>query len=275
MQPQGLRRSEPSSHFTRVPNSIIQFNGMLPPAELRLALIALCRPGSTISDQVWKEWTGLDKRIKDMAVKGLREKGLNVQGRGDKATYSFERETWETWTRSRPRHERGRTKGRSKSVTAKPGMQIHQECRERGCGRLCESQVIPFPATKDAQRVAQTETPPPKTSPPKGPYSLEDFPKTITAIRQYYPHASSSFVLKLIDSSLAKLSSCSDEQLAALIHEAKTRKPHQETEGLFLLTVPELVTAVAEGRPILPPKESPRRKRERIHQELEDWANEP
>ena len=152
------------------------------PAERCLVLIVCRRGENTVSDKHWEEWTGLKPTIKDNAIRGLKEKGLVVRGRGDRAKFYFERDKWDAWVRTRPRHERARTVGRSKSVTAKTGMQIHQECQSRGCARLCEPQVIPFPATQNERPVVQTlpdpppkedQSPPPKGSPPHPPKAVE------------------------------------------------------------------------------------------------------
>ena len=147
MQPQPERispRSGKLTNFTAVPNSVVQHQKMLTPAELRLVLLVLQWREATITDETWQEKTGLDKRMKAMAIKGLREKGLHVSGAGKRAKYFFDVNGWDSWVRTRPRHERAHTTGRSKSVSAKPGMQIHQECRDGGCSRMRQNEVIPF-----------------------------------------------------------------------------------------------------------------------------------
>ena len=165
------RKSQRSYEFTAVPNSIVENQIHFTPAELRLALMTLqWAGGRTITDEVWEQTTGLDPRMKQMAIKGLEQKGLHRTGEGKRAKYKFEVHAWEAWYRSRPARERARTMGRAKSVSAKPGMQVHPDCRER-CQRLCEpsNPVIPFPATPTAKPVSQLppENPPPeKPSPP-------------------------------------------------------------------------------------------------------------
>lgn len=185
MQPQPARfspASEISSRtatqgYAQIPNSVIECQLLLTPAELAFVLIVCRRGENTVSDKHWTEWTGREARIKDSAIRGLKEKGLHVRGRGNAAKYHFDRNHWDSWVRTQPRSKRARTIDRSKSVTPKPGQQIHQECRERGCGRLCESGVIPFPAPNFEQPVAQTEKlevpkPPPKESPPDPPKAV-------------------------------------------------------------------------------------------------------
>ncbi|MFZ1011448.1 MAG: hypothetical protein WAN65_31720, partial [Candidatus Sulfotelmatobacter sp.] len=107
--------------------------------------------------------------MKAHAIRGLKEKGLDVRGRGNTAKFSFDRGKWDSWVRTRPRHERARTVGRSKTVTAKPGMQIHQECRERGCGRLCEPEKIVSIDSigSEPNRKPVSNSPPPESPPEK------------------------------------------------------------------------------------------------------------
>jgi hypothetical protein len=243
MQPQPARLSpfrEISSRtatqgYAKIPNSVVENLGMLTHAELAFLLIVCRRGENTVSDKHWNEWTNLGQTIKDNAIRGLKQKGLVVRGRGDRAKYYFERDKWDSWVRTRPRHERARTTGRSKSVTAKTGMQIHQECQARGCARLCDSQVIPFPATQLERPVVQTiPDPPPKediSPPPKG-----GFPLTLKAVQKYFPHTDDAFVRKLCTAVEAKTKHYTDAQLAQVVHAAKKR--NQESEGLFLLTVP-------------------------------------
>jgi hypothetical protein len=250
--------------YAQIPNSIIENQAMLTPAELALALIVLRRGENTVSDKNWVDWTGKDPRMKEYAIRGLKDKGcLHVRGRGQRAKYYFERDKWDFLVRSRPRHERARTLGRSRSVTAKTGMQVHQECRERGCARLCESQVIPFPTTEVAKPVSQREwaAPPgeavklpptpgadaPKVEPsppPKGGWEL-----TLSAIRQYFPHVGPEFVEKLrLECIIKGQKQFTDAKLAAAVHEARKARRNQQTEGLFLLTVPAyLATVISTG----------------------------
>lgn len=185
---EGISR-QTTQGFAQIPNSFVENLALVTHAESCLVMIACRRGENTISDKHWEEWTGLSARIKDHAIRGLREKGLVVKGRGKGAKYYFERDRWDSWVRSRPRRERAHTAGRSKSVTAKAGMQVHQECRERGCARLCEakqSDVIPInslstinlekqvsqeerraePERVEFYRGAGAKQPPPESSPP-------------------------------------------------------------------------------------------------------------
>jgi hypothetical protein len=168
-QPQRSFQPSPEQSF-RMPVSMARHNSMLTPAELRLSVMVFAEPNRPITDEVWAESSGLDPRMKMLAVKGLRPKGLSVQGKGKKATYRFDTGQWETYWRSRPRRERARTIGRAPTVQAKPGMQVHPECRER-CQRLCEppkADVISISsATENAKPVSQSPPVSPPASPPQ------------------------------------------------------------------------------------------------------------
>jgi hypothetical protein len=198
--------------------------------------------GRTITDEVWEQTTGLDPRMKQMAIKGLREKGLHVTGEGKRAKYKFEVHAWESWYKSRPARERARTAGRAKSVAAKAGMQVHPECRER-CQRLCEPKnpVIPFPATQDAKPVSQSPPPEKPSPPPK-----EGYPLTLKAVQRFFPHVGTEFVEKLRVACYVKnIKQVTDEMLAKAV--AAAHKPNQKFEGLFLSTVPARLAVILEA----------------------------
>lgn len=138
---------------TEIPNSIIENLSLMTHAEICLALIAMRiqpNPGPrntnprppAISDNTWSKWTGLTSKTKDNATRGLRNKGLEVTGEGQKALYRFDRTTWDSWVSCRPREEKAHTEVKRKAVSAKPAQQIHPECRERGCQKLCDGEKI-------------------------------------------------------------------------------------------------------------------------------------
>jgi hypothetical protein len=75
-----------------VPNSILENQALFTSAELAFLLVLFRRNGGdscVISNRNWVTWTGLKHRAKKYAVAGLRQKGLQVDGRGDTAAYSF------------------------------------------------------------------------------------------------------------------------------------------------------------------------------------------
>jgi hypothetical protein len=174
-------RSATRGYF-QVPNSLAENQALLTPAEKALILIA-CRmnnPDRTISDEHWTKWTGLEPRIKRAAIKGCQEKGLRVTGRGEGAKFFFDRNAWDSWVKHQPRHHRARTIGRKESVTPKAGQQIHPECRERGCQKLCDDDVSAKNRQVDVTSIdaAPNWQPVANSSPPNPPHSPPENPKT-------------------------------------------------------------------------------------------------
>ena len=86
MSPQPQRSFEQPNqqrgNFTIIPNSVIEHAHMFTHAEKILLELTLMRPGQPITDDKWREVSGLDAdtgttaRMKLMAAKGLAEKGL-------------------------------------------------------------------------------------------------------------------------------------------------------------------------------------------------------
>jgi len=58
----------------------------------------------------------------------------------------------------------------------------------------------------------------------------------LKAVQKYFPHADDAFIQKLCIAVGEKTKHFTDAQLAQVVHAAKKR--NQESEGLFLLTVP-------------------------------------
>lgn len=156
-----------------VPNSLVENLALLTHAETAFMLIVLRRGGKSegcvISDRNWQSWTGLKARAKEYAIKGLKDKGLRVLGRGDKAVYSVALSQWSSFVlkATPPEVAKPRTAGRA--VSAPLDMKVHPDCAAGGCSKLCESceistdsvgNLIPFAqpvAQTNAQPVAQTD----------------------------------------------------------------------------------------------------------------------
>lgn len=84
-----------------------------------------------VSSRNWQEWTGLDPKSRDLAIRGLTKKGFFVSGRGDKAKFRFDLRAWEAFYRTTEKKSRPHVQ--QKRTPAKPGQMIHPECREQGC----------------------------------------------------------------------------------------------------------------------------------------------
>jgi len=239
-----LPRSATQGYF-QVPNSVAENQALLTPAEKAMLLIILRRGhAATCSDDHWKAWTGLDPKMKRHAINGLKAgKGLRQYGRGDRARFSFDRSAWDGWVRTRPRHEKARTAGRSKSVTAKPGQQIHPECRERGCQRMCETeseakadviQISPTTATPNWKPVSDS---PPPESPPETPSTAVVLATKPTPKRNDFNEFIGAFLMVGVEMSTTDLDKCRKlwaglkppEKTAALV-DASTRSANEWQE---------------------------------------------
>jgi hypothetical protein len=127
-------------------NAIIETQRFLTPAELRLALILIKRGAHrehvSVSAKNWQDWTGLDPKSRELAIRGLQKKCFHTEGRGDKARFRFRIDEWRQYCRTADRAIRPRVE--QKRTPAKPGQMIHPECRERGCAmaRAAEDNLV-------------------------------------------------------------------------------------------------------------------------------------
>jgi hypothetical protein len=149
-----------------LPRSIVENLSLLPHAELCMVLIIhrIDLNPPIVSDRMWERWTGLKPRIKQMAIKGLKEKGLKVMGQGDKARYYFDAAIWQQWARSQKPEEKVRL------APPRPGQKIHPDCAKNGCQRLCEAKCDDLSAHTAQKVVVISETPPtqdPYVEPPE------------------------------------------------------------------------------------------------------------
>jgi len=125
----------PNSNFFDNFNAIIENQRVLTSTEFRLAMILLKRGAHreevSLSQKTWQEWTGMDVKSRDLAIRGLTKKGFHSEGRGDRARFRFDRGAWATTCRTADKSFRPKVE--QKRQPAKPGQMIHPECRERGC----------------------------------------------------------------------------------------------------------------------------------------------
>jgi hypothetical protein len=249
-----------------------------------LALIVLRRDaGAPLSDENWTRWTGYESRIKLNAIAGLRKKGLRVDGRGDRARYSWDSHTWNHYLRAAPVGERARTEGRAESKAAERPM--HPQCVEHGCqmmaGKSREKSKdspqlvdVTFVESKGrtsdvAQPVAQIEAPfvspnVQQTAASSSPLNRGDdaakegseleriWAKALGALRIFFPLVGMVFLVRLLAAVRAVFPDVTDAELAKAVGIAfHATNRRQKSEGLFLLTVPE---ALADLRRRPPPK---------------------
>jgi hypothetical protein len=231
-----------------VPAALIENSGLFTPAEILLAL-AILRVGKNgvLTDETWHNWSGKHARIKEMAINGLSRKGFYRSGMGNKTRFRFERSEFESWVKSRPRHEKARTAGtenRKPAVKAEVGMPVHADCRATGCAKLCGSTCEPQKVVSIESVVSKDFAQPVAQSPPP-------WTESLAAIRKYFPHVDmtdSQFLPQLL-LACKGVENFTDTQLAHAIHAAKTSRQH--SEGLFLRTVPARLAVIA-AQPTVP-----------------------
>jgi hypothetical protein len=142
-------------------NLIVEAQWAFTAAEFRLAAI-LVKKGAhredvSITAKNWEEWTGLDPKSRDVAIRGLKQKGFHVSGRGNKAKFRFDSDELRRYWRSADRAVRPKTE--QKRTPAKPGQMIHPACRENGCemarqAEAVESNLISIDAARPSAALA-------------------------------------------------------------------------------------------------------------------------
>lgn len=262
----------PTRGFFNVPNSIIENRAAFTDAEFTLALIIIRRGGAgesvTVSDSNWERWTGMSPRTKEYAVSGLKSKGFGAEGRGDAARFTFEHRAWENFVKTGGASGKARTIGRKTGVPPKAGAKVHPACRERGCALLAQENEVNglslVPATPNAQPVAQTDLielrsragekaskqiKPLFVTSNAQPVAQADeisqiWPKTLAAAKANFPMVGSAFLVQLLGQVSPRFPDATDSEVAEAVKRAyRAKQKKQDSEGLFLLTVPEAIAA--------------------------------
>lgn len=230
--------------YFKVPNSFVENQHLLKtPAARALALIvfrAESEPNGirTISNRRWESWTGFKDRQKEYAIKELREFGLDIQGRGDTAKFSWD---WSRWNQAikTPNPDHKSPNYRAKERTAKPGAKVHEDCHEHGCARLRECQAenstnpqSPFLVTSIAQHSAQTVME----------ATEKAWAMTMAALCSFFPLVGALFLARLLQVVRGVFPSITDEELAAAIYRAHFAE--QFSPKAFLVTVPNTIIKI-------------------------------
>jgi len=248
-----IQRSE---KYFRVPNEFAENQAAFIPAERALALIIFrdarnvkgftdLNGTAQISDQQWTDWTGLKPRMKELAVRGLRDKGLEVNGEGQRAKYSWNWNRWNQAFITRP--ERSNYDPKRKERDAKNAGKVHPDCAT-GCAKLRElqgstNQETPFLVTTIAQPVTQT------------PLQVLDvkWAKTLAAMRTDFASAGVGLLIRL----LAVLVSFVKLNLSDYVLAEAVKTAYAESHGrwnspvLLLKTVPDVLAGwKAKGQPM-------------------------
>ncbi len=246
-----------SGKFFLVPHSFAEHQAALIPAERALALIVLRRAvnddnktdmngTADVPDSIWESWTGYAPRQKEYAIKGLKEKGLDVTGRGDKAQYSWD---WTRWNQAyRNPIQSPNADPKRKEREAKAGAKVHEECHDHGCAMLragnCPGDAAQSTAevaagskrtsglflTQVAQCTAQTV----------GEATEKVWAATMAALCSFFPMIGLLFLQRLLKIVLGHFPDVTDAELAQAVRIAFVPK-RQEGEGLFLWRVPPAI----------------------------------
>ncbi len=174
-----------------------------------------------ISKDRWEKYTGYKFRQVEYALTGLKEKGLEVIGKGTTAKYSWNWTRWNETFRSRPSFVSPNADPKRKVVT--------------GSKRTNGLFLTPIP-----QSTAQM----PKTA-------VEIWAATMMALYSFFPLIGVLFLERLLTIVRAIFPDVTDSELAQAVRMAHT--PTQKTEGLFLYRVPAALRLIRRG----PPRETP------------------
>jgi hypothetical protein len=271
----------PTRGYAQIPNSIIENLALLTHAESCLVMVILrFGAGKPVSDAHWTKWTGLTPRSKERAIAGLtrddRPAIIIVEGKGEKARFSFNPNAWAHHVRTADRSERAHTHGRKRGVAAPVGMKVHEGCRDTGCSRLqeeeCElrknfatpvSRIVSIESGRTQEQPILTngsedgetmnrqvigthdEIPP---TPARGSATRVSrnsgaaaaMPKSLSVLSSLFPLAGENFLAQLVMVCSQLHGPVGDDELSEAIKVAYAcRRGVQKTEGLFLLTVPE------------------------------------
>jgi hypothetical protein len=252
------------TRYFRVPNEFAENQHAFIPAERALALIifreaSVVKNGkrqtdingtAKISDQYWHDCTGLEPRMLENAVRGLKAKGLEVTGRGTKAVYRW---NWTRWTeamRSRP-NPAAYDPNRKERDAKRAAQNIHPDCAT-GCAKLRECKpaesgtntATPFLVTNIAQPVAQT----PEQAAEKR------WAKTLAAMRADFASVGLDLLMKLLAVvwAIAGCEDVSDYILAESVKAAYVESRGRWHSAILLLThVPNVLKGwKAKGQPM-------------------------
>ena len=266
-----FRQSEPRTEkYFKVPNEFAENQHAFIPAERALALIiwrdARNTKGFTdmngtaqVSDQQWTDWTGLKPRMKELAIRGLKDKGLEVNGEGSKAKFSWNWNRWSNAFIDRPEPSNYDPKRKERDAKA-AASRVHPDCAT-GCARLREmaakdggsNQATPLLVMPVAQPVAQVVSKPASQKPGSLAEKEVKWALTLAAMRTQFASVGVDLLVRLLAVlvSFVKLN-LSDYVLAEAVKEAYADSRGRWNSPILLLkTVPEVLKGwKAKGQPM-------------------------
>lgn len=248
--------------YFKVPNSFAENQHLLKlPASRALALLVFKAESEreariskglpadggiqNLTETRWESWTGFKDRQKEYAIKELREFGLNIDGRGDTAKFSWD---WNRWNHAiknpNPNHQSPNHK--PKERVAKPGAKVHEECHEHGCARLRECVLqsstnvispflVPAIAQHSAQAVAEA--------------TEKVWAATFAALCSFFPLIGVLFLSRLLAIVRGIFPTITDAELAEAVQAAYV--PEQYSPKLFLLSVPNTIAKLRRQKKVL------------------------
>lgn len=248
--------------WTAVPNSFIENQAAMIPAERALALAIFRRTSKVlpngrlsfdnapISDRTWESWTGLAPRQREYAIKGLRERGLLLDGRGDSAKFSWDLSCWNESLKRIQVLESPNPKPKERAV--QPGAKIHEECHTNGCAMLRQCQgaqdgpksISPMLVMPVAQCTAQIEKQPaPKHSQND---TEKNWPKTLTVMRNQSLTLGVSLLIRLLAIIQAMFGKVADDVLSHAVAVAFKDRGDAilSKHALLLRIVPEVLAGM-------------------------------
>ncbi len=247
------------TRYFKVPNEFAENQSAFIPAERALALLIFreatvekngkkitdLNGTARISDQYWHDCTGLEPRMLENAVRGLKQKGLEVAGRGSKAVYRW---NWPRWTeamRSVPNPTAYDPKRKERDAK-RAAQNVHPDCAT-GCAKLREcqqstNQSTPFLVTNIAQPVAQTPQE----------VTEQRWLKTLAAMRDGFASAGVELLLKLLTVIWVIAGNVSDYVLSEAVKTAYVESRGRWNSPILLIThVPNVLKGwKAKGQPL-------------------------
>jgi len=270
-----LSQEPRESRYFKVPNEFAEHQATFIPAERALALLIFRRAENAkgitdlngtaqITDAQWTSCTGLQPRMKELAIRGLKARGLEVNGEGQRAKFSWNWNRWNQSIREMPDFAHYDPKRKERDAKAAAN-KVHPDCAT-GCAKLRElqatvtgtNQQTPFLVTTIAQPVAQIISPPiPKVRPERGCNGLSDqeakWALTLAAMRTQFASAGIDLLIRLLAviASFVRMN-LSDYVLAEAVKEAYTDSRGRWNSPILLLkTVPEVLKGwKAKGQPM-------------------------
>jgi hypothetical protein len=255
---------KPTAGFIQVPSSFVENQAAFIPAERALALILFRRMTddngktnlngtATLSDRTWQKWTGLQPRMKELATKGLIEKGLQLDGRGDTAKFSWD---WVKFKQAliTPQQSNYDPKRKERDLAA-AAKKVHPDCAT-GCAKLRELQAKNGGSNQPTPLLVMPVAQPVAQGPKPGSLAEKEITwgLTLAAMRSQFASTGVDLLMRLLAVlwAIATLKNVSDYVLSEAVKEAYADSRGRWNSPILLLkTVPDVLKGwKAKGQPM-------------------------